>query len=110
MIINNYRGVSLDKEGMLRAVISQLNKDILLSGFTFSFNLNLSLELFYKELFDWLNLIFLEEKTQFITLLYRVDIQEKRVFNDSIISIDNIVILILEREFQKVVLKEYFKG
>lgn len=110
MIINNYRGVSLDKEGMLRAVISQLNKDILLSGFTFSFNLNLSLELFYKELFDWLNLIFLEEKTQFITLLYRVDIQEKRVFNDSIISIDNGVVLIIEREFQKVVLKEYFKG
>ena len=110
MIINNYRGVSLDKEGMLRAVISQLNKDILLSGFTFSFNLNLSLELFYKELFDWLNLIVLEEKTQFITLLYRIDIQEKRVFNDSIISIDNIVILIIEREFQKVVLKEYFKG
>ena len=95
---------------MLRAVISQLNKDILLSGFTFSFNLNLSLELFYKELFDWLNLIVLEEKTQFITLLYRIDIQEKRVFNDSIISIDNIVILIIEREFQKVVLKEYFKG
>mgnify|MGYP006156992305 CR=1 FL=1 len=37
MLVKNYKGVSINKEGMLKALISQLNKDIALSGLNFSF-------------------------------------------------------------------------
>ena len=110
MLVKNYKGVSINKEGMLKALISQLNKDIALSGLNFSFNLNLSLELFLQDLIDWLDLIVVEKKNQFIALLYRIDVLEKRVFNIPDNSINKIAILIVEREFEKVVLKEYFKG
>ena len=110
MLVENYKGVSINKEGVLKALISQLNKDIALSGLNFSFNLNLSLELFLQDLIDWLDLIVVEKQQQFIALLYRIDVLEKRVFNIPDNSINKIAILIVEREFEKVVLKEYFKG
>lgn len=103
-------GFSLDDKGKLRAVISQLNKDVLLSGFSFKFDINFNLEFFCNELICWLELVVDKEKNLFSSLLYRIDIQEENVLNVANNSINKIALLIIEREFHKVVLKEYFKG
>ena len=108
MLVKKYRGVSLNTKRVLRDVIFQLNKDLLLSGFRFKFDINSNLEFFHNELIRWLELVIVKEKNLFFSLLYRIDIHEEKVLNVANNYINNIALLIIEREFHKVVLKQYY--
>ena len=110
MLVKKYNGVSLNNQSVLIDVISQLNKDLVLSGFNFEFEVNSNLEFFFNELIKWLELVIVKEKNLFFSLLYRVDIQEGKVLNAANNSINKTALLIIEREFHKVVLKQYYKG
>ncbi len=105
MIVKNYKGFNIANEGILSAVIVQFNKDLLLAGFSTSFDLNSSLVCFETNFLAWINVAYDEQRAKFNRLLYRVDVNEGKIFNS---SIDKIGQLIIEREFQKVVLRKYF--
>lgn len=109
MLVKKYNGVSLTNQSVLIDVISQLNKDLVLSGFNFVFDVNSNFDFFYSELTKWLELVIVKEKNLFFSLLYRIDIQERKVLNAANNSINKIALLIIEREFHKVVLKQYYK-
>ena len=105
MIVKSYKGVNIDNEVILSAVIVQFNKDLLLAGFSTSFDFNSSLVCFETNFLAWINIAYEEQRANFIRLLYSVDVNEEKIFNS---SIDKIGQLIIEREFQKVVLRKYF--
>ena len=81
MLVKKYNGVSLTNQSVLIDVISQLNKDLVLSGFNFVFDVNSNFDFFYSELTKWLELVIVKEKNLFFSLLYRIDVQEGKVLS-----------------------------
>lgn len=101
---------------LLQQVIAQLTKDFQLSGFEVHFSGNDDNA--YQELTDQLLPLIghmLEYQAErFWTLLYAIDLNEAKVrdalFGDDVNSLQHLTDLILKRELQKVVIRNYYAG
>lgn len=107
IIINSYRGVTFHNE-WIEKVIIQLNRDLSLAGFDKKFNERLSLSDFQLECLEFFELLLVQNEQQLYNLLYRIDVDQKKIHKDHEKPQVYITQLVLEREFQKVVLKSQF--
>lgn len=90
-------------------VIQQLNKDLMLCGFDYEFDQSNSTEVFFKTCISFFEQLLLEDDTQLFNLLYRIDIPQNAISFPKETPQIHITKLILNREFQKVVLKSQYK-
>lgn len=105
--VSSYRGVDFN-DNILSKVVKQLNKDLQLSGFDQVFETNLTINVFINELTHFLEELLLSNSQELYPLLYRIDVNQEAIqhFDNSLQQ--NLAQLIVEREFQKVVLKSEF--
>ena len=93
-------------ENLYHQLILQLNKDFKLAGVSAQLNEKITPNQLKTSLESLLNELFLHEYDTYLNLLYRIDISEKQLLkiesNTSEQKIPQVVLLILQREFQKV--------
>ncbi len=108
--IIEYRGISLDQSWVLPAMVVQLNKDLEMSGMDKTFEESDDLEVFWQELLTWVEQVLEQQEDQLMNFLYRVDVSQQKIYSNDGKPQWNLAKLILEREFQKVVLRNEFKS
>ena len=106
----SYQGVSLSGEGILVEVITQLNKDLTLSGIEYEFDINSEKNKFIITLLNWIEATLSENENVLFNFLYRVDVDQKRIYSNDGLPQENLLQLILNRELQKVVLKRQYSS
>ena len=106
----SYQGVSLSGEGILVEVITQLNKDLRLSGIEYEFDINSEKNKFIITLLNWIEATLSENKNILFNFLYRVDVDQQLIYSNDGLPQENLLKLILSRELQKVVLKRQFSS
>lgn len=107
MIISDYSGIALKNE-WLEKVIRQLNKDLALTGFDKIFNEKNTLSNFQTECLTFFESLLAKNDQQLFNLLYRIDVDQKKIHNKNGKPQELITQLVIQREFQKVVLKAQF--
>ena len=107
IIINDYRGVSLQHE-WIEKVIIQLNKDLSLTGFDKEFDEKSSFLNFQLNCIDFFEYLLDHNDQQLYNLLYRIDVDQKKIYRGHGKPQILIAQLVIEREFQKTVLKAQF--
>lgn len=107
IIITDYRGVALNNE-WLKKVITQLNKDLSLAGFYKIFDVKSTFEEFQLNCIDYFEYLLAHDDQQLYNLLYRIDVDQKKIYGGHGKPQLLIAQLVIEREFQKVVLKTQF--
>ena len=111
MILNcTYQGVSIAEVDVLKKVIEQLNKDLMLSGIEYEFNINSEKTKFIKTFLGWIETILSENENVLFNFLYRVDVDQKSIYSKDGLPQENLLRLILNRELQKVVLKRQYSS
>ncbi len=106
----SYQGVSLAEEGILKEVIVQLNKDLTLSGIEYECDINSEKNKFIITLLNWIEATLSENENVLFNFLYRVDVDQKRIYSKDGLPQENLLQLILNRELQKVVLKRQYSS
>ena len=106
----SYQGVSLSEEGILIEVIAQLNKDLILSGIDYEFDINSEKNKFILELLNWIESTLNKNEKILFNFLYRVDVDQKLIYSNDGLPQENLLSLILNRELQKVVLKRQYSS
>ena len=109
IVINNYRGISLHNQ-WVEKVINQLNRDLYLTGFDKEFNTGLNFIQFQNECITYFESLLKINDQQVYNLLYRIDIDQKKIHNHNKKPQIHLTQLVIEREFQKVVLKNEFSN
>ncbi|UMB59979.1 hypothetical protein MHL31_12950 [Lutibacter sp. A80] len=104
---------AVETENLELKLIEQLNKDFRLSGISKIFDVTSSFENLKDELsLTLLNLIQFKYD-DYLNLIYRIDLSEKElaiITNRNLTDVVNqLVFLILKREFQKIWFKQYYK-
>lgn len=89
-------------------IIQQLNKDLMLCGFDHQFQSSITIENFFKESITFFEHLLLENESQLFNLLYRIDVPQELIHVNNGSPQINITKAILNREFQKVVLKSQY--
>ena len=102
-----YRNVILANQWIEKLII-QLNKDLELTGFKKQFDSSLTLASFQNEFLMYIETLLTENNPQLFNLLYRIDIEQNKIYNNDKKPQLLLTQLIIEREFQKVVLKSQF--
>ena len=105
--INSYRGVSLQNE-WVKKVITQFNKDLYLTGFDKEFNETSDFSTFQSNCIAFFEALLDSNNEQLLNLLYRIDVDQKKIYLGHGKPQILISQLVIEREFQKVVLKSQF--
>ncbi len=105
--IAGYRGVQFSEDWVFK-VIQQLNKDLKLTGFEQQFDCNNSAEEFINDCILYFESLLIKNDAQLFNLLYRIDVPQEKIYNTQGVPHINITKEILNREFQKVVLKSQF--
>jgi len=105
MDIIAYKGFLITDDQVLKRVINQLNKDLALSGLSYSFSDNINFNSFYKELMDWIESSIIKNEALFIGFLYRVDIKDQELNKNKLFDIENLAKSVLKRELQKIILR-----
>lgn len=100
-----YQGFSLEESDLLKKVIEQLNKDLMLSGIDYKFDTNSEKTKFIDTFLFWIETILSENENILFNFLYRVDVDQKSIYPKDGLPQENLLRLILNRELQKVVLK-----
>ncbi|UMB53395.1 hypothetical protein MKD41_13795 [Lutibacter sp. A64] len=94
-------------------LIEQLNKDFHLSGISKFFDVTSSFENLKDELSVTLLNLIQFKYDDYLNLIYRIDLSEKElaiITNSNLTDVVNqLVFLILKREFQKIWFKQYYK-
>ena len=106
----SYQGVSLSGEGILAEVITQLNKDLTLSGIEYEFDIDSEKNKFIVTLLNWTEAMLIENEHILFNFLYRVDVDQQLIYSNDGLPQENLLKLILSRELQKVVLKRQFSS
>lgn len=106
----SYQGVLLVEEDILKKVIEQLNKDLILSGIEYKFDVNAEKSVFIDAMLIFLETTLNENEDVLFNFLYRVDIDEKCIYSKGLLPQENLLRLILNRELQKVVLKRQYSS
>ncbi len=106
----SYQGVSLVEEDILKKVIEQLNKDLMLSGLEYEFAINSEKNAFIRALLHWIETTLSENEDVLFNFLYRVDVDQKCIYSKDALPQENLLRLILNRELQKVVLKRQYSS
>ena len=106
----SYQGVSLLEEDVLKKVIEQLNKDLMLSGIEYKFDTNSEKTKFIDTFLFWIETILSENENLLFNFLYRVDVDQKSIYSKDGLPQENLLRLILNRELQKVVLKRQYSS
>jgi len=109
-LIVSYQGVSLSEVDVLRDVIKQLNKDLIMSGIDSEFDISSDKNKFIAALLEWIETTLNENENILFNFLYRVDVNQKLIYTNDGLPQDNLLKLILNRELQKVVLKKQFSS
>jgi|TARA_B110000495_G_C22932794_1_gene545378 hypothetical protein len=106
----SYQGVSLSGEGILVEVITQLNKDLTLSGIEYEFDIDSEKDKFIIILLNWIETTLSENEHILFNFLYRVDVDQQLIYSNDGLPQENLLKLILNRELQKVVLKRQYSS
>jgi hypothetical protein len=106
----SYQGVSLSGEGILVEVITQLNKDLTLSGIEYEFDIDSEKDKFIIMLLNWIETTLSENEHILFNFLYRVDVDQQLIYSNDGLPQENLLKLILNRELQKVVLKRQYSS
>ena len=106
----SYQGVSLVEEDILKKVIEQLNKDLMLSGLEYEFDINSEKDTFIDAMLIFLETTLSENEDVLFNFLYRVDVDQKSICSKDGLPQENLLRLILNRELQKVVLKRQYSS
>jgi len=106
----SYQGISLSGEGILVEVITQLNKDLTLSGIEYEFDIDSEKDKFIINLLNWIEATLSKNEDVLFNFLYRVDVDQKRIYSNDGLPQENLLQLILNRELQKVVLKRQYSS
>ncbi|MCT4583010.1 MAG: hypothetical protein N4A35_16475 [Flavobacteriales bacterium] len=106
-MIPTYRGIQFSGDWVSK-VIQQLNKDLLLTGFEQQFDCNSSAEQFVTACIRYFETLLIQNEPQLFNLLYRIDVPQEKIHNTQGTPHISITKEILNREFQKVVLKSQF--
>jgi hypothetical protein len=107
IVINSYRGVPFQNE-WLEKVIIQLNKDLSLAGFDKVFDEKETFKDFQFNCVAYFEHLLAHDDLQLYNLLYRIDVDQKKIYGGHGKPQLLIAQLVIEREFQKVVLKTQF--
>ena len=98
---------------LLEAIIMQLNKDFYLANVNISFSKKLTLIQLYEKLENKILDLFKNEYDTYLNLIYRIDVSENKLkklkVNDIEQVIKTVTLLVLEREFQKILLRSKFQ-
>jgi hypothetical protein len=105
--IATYRGVSL-QSNWIEKVITQLNRDLSLAGYDHAFNVKSNLLDFQEQCINFFEALLEKNDQQLYNLLYRIDVDQKKIYSGHGKPQLLIAQLVIEREFQKVVLKDQF--
>ena len=105
-----YQGFSLEESDLLKKVIEQLNKDLMLSGIEYKFDTNSEKTKFIDTFLFWIETILSENENVLFNFLYRVDVDQKSIYSKDALPQENLLRLILNRELQKVVLKRQYSS
>ncbi len=102
-------------EGQLlyEKLIKQLNKDFLLANIEWETPVNIEVDSFIALLREKLYVLIMERFSDYLNLLYIVDVPEKEFQNieitDAVTVSDQMTFLVLKREYQKVWLRNKYK-
>lgn len=106
----SYQGVSFSGEGILVEVITQLNKDLTLSGIEYEFDIDSEKDKLIINLLNWIEATLVENEHILFNFLYRVDVDQQLIYSNDGLPQENLLQLILNRELQKVVLKRQYSS
>ncbi|NND15325.1 MAG: hypothetical protein HKN89_03250 [Eudoraea sp.] len=94
-------------------LIKQINKDFHMANFPLEAPLHISPEDFFALLREKIYFLLLERFSEFLNLMYLVDIPERSYRNikenDAVEIAEHMALLVLKREWQKVWLKTNYK-
>lgn len=102
-------------EGQLlyEKLIKQLNKDFLLANIEWVIPVNIEVDSLIKLLREKLYVLIMERFSDYLNLLYILDVPEKEFQNieitDAVTVSDQMTFLVLKREYQKVWLRNKYK-
>ena len=96
----------LSQENWQRSVFLQVEKDANMVGIHFKLNESGLLEDWYVDLKHLLTHLLMEGDVR--SFLYRIDVSEKKIQQIQNLSIDDLCMLVLEREFKKVCIRKHF--
>lgn len=105
--INSYRGISLQNKWVEKLII-QLNKDLYLTGFDKEFDEKATFSDFQSNCIDFFEALLEKNDQQLYNLLYRIDVNQKKIYSGHGKPQLLLAHLVIEREFHKVVLKAQF--
>lgn len=89
-------------------VFRQIEKDASMVGLSFQLNEDDSLLDWYGQLFRLLTNELMHGDVR--SFLYRIDVSEKKIRQIDNMSVDDLCILVLEREFRKVCIRKHFSN
>ncbi|WP_164975342.1 hypothetical protein [Lutibacter sp. HS1-25] len=100
-------------ENLYSKLVAQINKDFQLSNLYFSFEENISPIQLKEDFTTILSNLITNKYDDYLNFVYRVDVSESELLKikekDLPEIVDQIVFLVLKREFQKVWFKQNFK-
>ena len=102
-----YRGISLKSEWVEKVII-QLNRDLSLTGYDHEFKVQSNLLDFQEQCIEFFESLLEKNDQQLYNLLYRIDVDQKKIYSGQGKPQLLIAQLVIQREFQKVVLKNQF--
>lgn len=107
----------MSKEAFFEETVAQIQKDFNMSGvsLTFTFGGNNSYQSLLEQLLQQVELLLAEHKSKLQTVLYRIDLSEKKLLqahaNLPHLSLQELITQeILIRELKKVMTRNYFKN
>lgn len=114
---NNYPEKYRHDLEVVRGTAEQLKKDFAIFGMTISVSGNekTAYDELKKQVIPFVENFFQNKKESFLSLLYRIDVNESSIkeameIKDSNLRLESIAHLIVEREFMKVLTRKLFSG
>jgi hypothetical protein len=102
------------ENGLYEKLISQLNKDLVLANIHSAILLEITANDLYLFLKEKIYRLIMEDFNDYLNFLYIVDVPEKSfkeiTVTDAVAVAEQVTFLVLDRELQKVVLKNRYKN
>lgn len=102
------RSYDLANESWQLLVFQQIEKDANMVGIEFKLDVTCSINDWYESLKRMLTNQLLNGDVR--SFLYRIDVSEEKIRQIDELSVDNLCLLVLEREFRKVCIRKHFSG
>lgn len=110
MDVISYQGVKITNPEILQKVIQQLNKDLSMCGYEYEFREDTNIDALIDEFEQWTIAKLEKDDDQLMNFLYRVDVNQKKIFSQDGLPQINFVKQVLLRELQKVVLRSQYSS